>query len=229
MNPSDIFVDQYRIAAGEGAVLELKMRLLANKVLALRQYLDEKLEDVEEQIIALFGKELQGNEPEQLRLCRQLRNKVLHCDFPKARSKLHELGAPKVRGGVREISIADPSPGGVVQLMTDAVAGTPGSFRHVADLTSKSEVNVFGWLLELGAAGDFGRAAEIFRVACKIVDRLVVAADHLPEQTNDRRRGPLARADRLACGRLGATMKLSNKALQRTIGHPPFTRLAARR
>jgi hypothetical protein len=55
----------------------------------------------------------------------------------------------------------------------------------VADLTSKSEVSVFGWLLELGTAGDFGRAADIFRVACKIVDRLVIAADHLPEQTDD--------------------------------------------
>jgi hypothetical protein len=185
MNPSDVFVDQYRIAAGEGAVLELKMRLLANKVPALRPYLDEKLEEVEEQIIALFGKELQGNEPEQLGLCRQLRNKVLHCDFPKARSKLHELGAPQVRGGVREIRITDPTPGGLVQHLTDAAAGTPGSFRHVADLTSKTEVNVFDWLLELGTAGDFGRAAEIFRVACGIVDRLVGAADHLPEQTND--------------------------------------------
>lgn len=159
MNPSDVFVDQYRVAAGEGAVLELKMRLLANKVPALRPYLDEK---PEEQIIALFTKELQGNEAEQLRLCRQLRNKVLHCDFARARSKLHELGAPQIRGGVREIQITDPSPKGLVKHLTDALADKPGSFRHVADLTSRSEENVFGWLLELGAAGDFLRAAEIF-------------------------------------------------------------------
>ena len=185
MNPSDVFVDQYRVAAGEGAVLELKMRLLANKVPALRPYLDEKLEDVEEQIIALFTKELQGNEAEQLRLCRQLRNKVLHCDFARARSKLHELGAPQIRGGVREIQITDPSPKGLVKHLTDAVADTPGSFRHVADLTSRSEVNVFGWLLELGAAGDFLRAAEIFRIAHTIVDRLVIAADHPSGDADD--------------------------------------------
>lgn len=164
----------------EGAVLELRMRLLANKVSALRPYVDERLEDIEEQIIALFAKELRDKEPELLRLCRQLRNKVLHCDFPKARSKLHELGAPQVRGGVREIKITDSSPEGLVKHLTDAASDKPGSFRHVADLTSKADRNVFGWLLELGQAGDFGRAAEVFRVASRIVERLVEAADHNP-------------------------------------------------
>lgn len=49
------FIDQYRVAAGEGAVLELKLRLFANKVPTLQAYAGEKLEDVEGQIIDLFA------------------------------------------------------------------------------------------------------------------------------------------------------------------------------
>jgi hypothetical protein len=179
-SPSDVFINEYKIAAGEGAVLELKMRLLANKVPDLRPYVGERLEDVEDQIVRLFGDRLLATEPEQLRSCRQLRNKVLHCDFPRARTTLHELGAPRVRGGVREIHITDPTGAGLVKHLADAVSNKPGASRAVADLTSRTDSNIFGWLLELGAAGDFRRAAEVFRATCGIVDRLAVVADGGP-------------------------------------------------
>jgi hypothetical protein len=180
-SPSDIFIDQFKTAAGEGAVLELKMRLLANKVPELQPYVGEKLEDVEEQIISLIGSLLLETEPEHLRLCRQLRNKVLHCDFPRARAKLHELGAPNVRGNVRQIRLTNTTGEGLLKQLTDAVANKPGSFQHVADLTSKGEANVYGWLIELGVAGDFIRAAGVFRKASAIIERLIVAVDQTDE------------------------------------------------
>jgi hypothetical protein len=177
MNPSDVFIDQYRTAAGEGAVLELKMRLLADKVAALQPYVDEKLEQVEDHIISLFKKDLQASEAAQLRLCRQLRNKVLHCDFPRARSTLHQLGSPQIRAGIRQIQITNPTGEGILQHLVDAASNKPGAFRQVADLTGKSEAKIFGWLLELGAAGDFSQAAEVFRAASAIVERLLEVAD----------------------------------------------------
>jgi hypothetical protein len=171
-NPSDIFIDQYRVAAGEGAVLELKIRLLANKVPRLRPFVDKHLEHVEEQIIGAFAEHLSGAERAQLQTCRQLRNKVLHCDFPSARSKLHELGAPEVRGGIRQFRFTNQTPEGIAKDLEDAASGSVAG-REVADMTAKADANIYGWLLELGSAGDFQRAADIFRLTCGIIDRLV--------------------------------------------------------
>jgi hypothetical protein len=177
---SDIFIDEYRVAAGEGAVLELKMRLLANKVPRLRPFVDGHLSQVEDQIILVFAEHLSTTEQDQLATCRQLRNKVLHCDFPSARSKLHELGAPQVRGGIREFRFTSQTSEGMIKDLEDAASGRVGG-REVAEMTSKGGANIFGWLLELGTAGDFRRAAEVFRFACAIVDRLVLAADSLTD------------------------------------------------
>jgi len=84
-----IFEQQYKAAAGEGALYELRMRLLADKVPALQQSAyGEKLEDVEGLILVHFGNALTDEEKTLLKRCRQLRNKILHCDFGAARKKL---------------------------------------------------------------------------------------------------------------------------------------------
>ena len=173
---SEVFIDQYRTAAGEGAVLELKMRLLADKVPELRKVCGDRLEDVEGEIIRLFAADLIDGEASQLKACRQLRNKVLHCDFPTARAKLRELGAPDVRGSVRQIAVTATSPEGIRQQIEEAVSGKEGSSQAVADLTGRGEGRIFGWLLELGAACEFVTAATIFRTATAIIDRLVLLA-----------------------------------------------------
>jgi hypothetical protein len=180
-SPLNTFFAQYNQAAGEGAVLELKLRLLANKVPELEPYVGERLEEVEEQIVRLFKKVLLEGEPERLRLCRQLRNKVLHCDFPKARAKLHEMGVPPVRGGVRRVSISNFSGEGIKQQLLDAASGKPGASQEIANLVAAPRSDVFGWLLELGNAGDFRRAAEVFSEASGIVDRLASADVPEPE------------------------------------------------
>src|SRR6185369_12830668 len=100
-----MFIVPFRQAAGEGAVVELKLRLLASREPGLQPFVDEKLESVEEEIARVFLGYLAAEEREQLRLCRQLRNKILHCDFSKARAKLHEMGAPQIRGDVRMIRL----------------------------------------------------------------------------------------------------------------------------
>jgi ABC-type siderophore export system fused ATPase/permease subunit len=95
-----VFLEPFKDAVAEGAVVELKLRLLAGKVPALQKYAHQKkLEDIEDELATHFGAALSAAEKETLRLCRQLRNKVLHSDFLAARDKLQELGVPTAPGG----------------------------------------------------------------------------------------------------------------------------------
>ena len=88
-----LYLASFKEAAGEGAVLELTLRLLAGKVPALRKYAHQQyLGNIEDDLATHFGDALSVAEKEMLRLCRQLRNKVLHSDFRAARDK-------RIRGG----------------------------------------------------------------------------------------------------------------------------------
>jgi hypothetical protein len=174
--PSTVFINQYRTAAGEGAVLELKMRLLADKIPELQQYCGDRLEDIEGEIVRVFADDLRDGEAAKLKISRQLRNKVLHCDFPTTRSKLRELGVPSVTGGVRQIAITAKTPDGIRRQLEDGISGKDGASHAVADLTRRGEGRIFGWLLECGAAGEFLMATDAFRAAAEIVDRLILVA-----------------------------------------------------
>jgi hypothetical protein len=149
--------NQYREAAGEGAVVELKLRLLAGKIPALEKFAhQQRLENIEAEIVNYFGQFLSAEEKETLRLCRQLRNEVLHSDFCEARKKLSELGAG-----------AGTTRGNVVALRL-----YKGSAVTVAETSTTDAGGIFGWFLEAGTSGDFERAADAFKKAGGIIDRL---------------------------------------------------------
>jgi len=59
----------------------------------------------------------------------------------------------------------------MVEKIADLVASVPGTFDYVADARNGAG-SVFGWLLEVGQAGDFNQAAGAFVRAAAIVDRL---------------------------------------------------------
>ena len=159
-------------AAAEGAVYELYMRLLADKVPDLRQSAyGEKLEDVEGLIVAHFASVLSEDEKNLLKLCRQLRNKILHCDFHAARKKLEEMGANPQPGNVRRSDISGLSGQQMAEKIRSALANVPGSSEYVGDLGSRAGI-VFGWLLEAGGSGDLTKAADAFARGAAIVDRL---------------------------------------------------------
>lgn len=174
-SPSDIFVEQYKAAAAEGAIVELKLRLLADKIPALQKYAHaQKLEDIETEVARYFGTSVSDEDKRALFLCRQLRNKVLHCNFRAARDKLEELGDKPGRGGVKAVNVSGLSGASLAEKIRGAVAGVKGTFQYVADTSSTNPGSVFGWLLELGAAGDFRKAVDAFKNASAIVDRLSV-------------------------------------------------------
>ena len=166
-----MFLEPFKAAAADGAVVELKLRLLVGKIPALRKYAHQKkLEDIETELAAHFDVSLSAEEKETLRLCRQLRNKVLHTDFCAARGKLNELGVETPSGEVRTIDVPVVSVAEISRKIGAAKAGTEGTF--VANTSSTDAGGVLGWFLEAGSAGDFQKASNAFKSASTIVDRL---------------------------------------------------------
>jgi hypothetical protein len=166
-----MFLPAFKGAAAEGAVVELKMRLLAGKIPALGKHAHSKeLKDIEADLIKHFGAALSDEDKETLRLCRQLRNKVLHSDFRAARDKLSELGIASTSGCVVKIDLPVVTAAEVAAKIEAAKAGIEGV--RVADTLSTDAGSVFGWFLEAAQSGDFAKAGTAFRSAAEIVDRL---------------------------------------------------------
>jgi hypothetical protein len=170
-----LYLEPYKAAAGEGAALELKMRLLAGKIPVLRKYAHQRwLEEIETDLLTHFGDSLSEREKETLRLSRQLRNKVLHSDFPAAREKLQELGIQTESGGVRKIDLPVPTVAEVTKKLRAAKEGKEGTL--VSDTPS---TEVYGWLLESGMSGDLQKATDAFKRAAAIIDNLAGARANL--------------------------------------------------
>jgi hypothetical protein len=166
-----MFLPAFKAAAAEGAAVELKMRLLAGKIPALQKHAHcKELRDIESDLIKHFGAALSDADNETLRLCRQLRNKVLHSDFRAARDKLSKLGIAPAPGGVVKIDLPVVTAAEVARKIEAARAGAEGI--RVADTASTDAGSVFGWFLEAGQSGDFAKASAAFKSAAEIVDRL---------------------------------------------------------
>jgi hypothetical protein len=173
----DLFLPEYKAAAAEGAVLELKLRLLVDKVPELQSFAHaQRLEDIETQIAQHFGAALTDEEKKTLALCRALRNKILHSNFRAARETLAELGKETPSGDVKKVDLGGLCTSQMTEKIAHAIAGAPGSFEHVADTEGKAPGSVYGWLLEAHTAGDFCQAVGAFQQAALIVDRLAVAS-----------------------------------------------------
>jgi hypothetical protein len=173
-SPTEIFERQYKAAAAEGAIVELKIRLLADKVPQLQQFAHNKtLSNVETLITKHFAASLSEEEARTLDLCRVLRNKILHCDFRAAREKLEQLGITTPRGRVRMTDIQGLFGPETIERIAGVAANRPGTFQNVSDLAF-SPGTVLGWLIELGVAGDFTGAADCFVRAAAILDRLAM-------------------------------------------------------
>jgi len=162
-----LYLKPYKEAAGEGAAVELQMRLLAGAIPALQRYAHGELWEIETDLSAHFAALLSDEDKETLRLCRQLRNRVLHSDFRAARDKLRELGIDTTPGGVVKIDLPEPTKAEASRKILAALEGREGT--PVSDLPAKE---VCGWYLDAGRAGDFEKASAAFKKAAAIIDRL---------------------------------------------------------
>src|ERR1700740_2963518 len=122
------------------ATVELRLRMLANKIPELRAFAHEQnLGDVEMAIIKHFAQALAEEEKSTLARCRQLRNKILHCDFRAARKKLSELGITTPSGNARVIDVRGLCGARMVEKVTQAWAGVQGSYERVTDATADAD------------------------------------------------------------------------------------------
>ena len=166
-----MFLEAFKNAAAEGAALELKMRLLAGKIPELRKHTHGiVLKNIEGGLIKHFGPALSNADKKTLRLCRQLRNKVLHSDFRATRERLSELGIASSPSGVVKTDQPVMTIAEYAKKIKAAMAGTEGVV--VAETLSTDADSVFGWFLEAGQSGDFAKASAAFKSAAEIVDRL---------------------------------------------------------
>jgi hypothetical protein len=167
----ELFLPAFKAAAAEGAVVELKMRLIAGKIPALQKHAHKKkLGDIEAGLIKHFGPVLSDEDKETFRLCRELRNKVFHSDFREARDRLSKLGVASSPGGVVKIDLPVVTAAAVAAKIEAVKAGVEG--MRVADTLSTDAGSVFGWFLEAALSGDFDKASVAFKSAAKIIDRL---------------------------------------------------------
>lgn len=170
-----LYLEPFKAAAAEGAAVELKLRMLAGTIPALKKYAhQQKLEGVEDELAKHFGDALSAAEKEILILCRQLRNKVLHSDFYAARDRLQKLGTATLSGGVVKVDLPEATIAAVEKKIAGVKAGTEGTL--IADTTSTAAGSVYGWFWEAGRAGDFEKAADAFKGAAAIIDRLAGAS-----------------------------------------------------
>jgi hypothetical protein len=131
------------------------------------------LKDVEQLIVKAFSSALSDEEKTLLEQCRQLRNKLLHCDFHALRKKLAEQGAGSQRGDVKRVDIAGLSGTRMAAKIREVATGAPGSFEYVGETPAKAGT-VFGWLFDAGISGNFKEAASSFARAAGVIDRLAM-------------------------------------------------------
>ena len=75
------------------------------------------------------------------------------------------------RGDVKKVDVSGLSGAQMAAKITHVAADTKGTFEYVSDVAD-GPGSVFGWLMELGSAGDFIHAAEVFGRGAAIIDRL---------------------------------------------------------
>ena len=171
---TNIFMEQYRAAAAEGAIVELKLRMLADRIPTLQKFAhEEKLEDVEKAVALHFGAAISQSDKDKLRICRQLRNKILHSEFRAVRNRIEEHGGSRSIGGVKKIDVAGLSGQQIASLLVGVLDNRAGTFEFVADTRGSDPGEIFGWLLELWNGGDFHMAVSAFKETCDVIDRLL--------------------------------------------------------
>lgn len=174
---TEMFLEKFKVAAGEAALCELRLRLLAGKVPALVDCaLNPKSFEVEKRVKDHFKEVLSEEDLQLIEKSRQLRNKLLHGDFQQARQKLQELGRPQRSGGVRRINFdRGAEAAGMVKALAEGLSGERGQL--VADSASTQEGTVYGWLLEVASSGDLREANDIFDRMTVLLNRLLEVAD----------------------------------------------------
>ncbi|HWU43198.1 MAG TPA: hypothetical protein VN132_07170 [Bdellovibrio sp.] len=155
-SPTDALFNQVGQISALATICEIKMRILAdNNQVLTRLAHAQKLEEVENGIIAAFKKHLSTDEIERLKTGRVVRNKILHGNFEAASAKMSELEGAQ---------LTKPS-GSVLDL-------TSGEIRDIGSKPIKSS-SIFEWLLALGSNRFMPTAMDTLQKNIGTIERLL--------------------------------------------------------
>ena len=158
------YLDSFKAAAGEGAVLGLKLRLLAGKVPTLRKYAHQQnLGNIEDELATHFGDALSVAEKDMLRLCRQLRNKVLHSGFYAARGKLGGTRHRYAIGRREDDPVAGSDGGGICEEDRRGESRERKAQRMSPTRCPRMRGSVYGWFSKRAPPAVSDKACDAFK------------------------------------------------------------------
>jgi hypothetical protein len=152
------YIHAFGEAAKMAAILELRIRMLADKLPETRpKALAHRLEDAEDSIIAHFAASLSTADVATLQAARRVRNKLLHCEFWTAEKRLLSAERRVVRPEVVALALDTGQEWDLDQLTT-----------------AEGEPRLFAWVLNgMAPGGLFGTAEQTFIEAVNIIIRLL--------------------------------------------------------
>ena len=126
-----------------------------------------RLVEVEDAVLAHFARQLSDDERKLLTAARQLRNKVLHCDFSEARGRLVDLGHQPT--GI-ELRLVKLTPGSEITDLIRAMNEDGGTRFAVESAPARG--HLAHWHTQMAIDGSLEMAANVFRAAGAVVVRL---------------------------------------------------------
>lgn len=168
---TEALVARYEVAAGKAAVVELKLRILAETVEELQHIAHDQKFNAETVYdwFAANGDPVSADEQQVLEKSRKLRNKLHHCELHSARRWMLDLGAEDRRSGARTFKL-DIGQGNVRGQIEAALAD--GGGVEVADTTTE-DAGIGAWLLDFAITGAFEQAAALLASTSGLLDRLI--------------------------------------------------------
>jgi hypothetical protein len=178
-NFSDIWLLEYQKIAGLGAAQEFKLRMLANK--HGLKFTDNKsgketlaasafsASDTESAVFVHFDSRVTPEEKSFLTTTRQMRNKLLHCDFGEFVSRLEKLMENQLpKSTVRKIAIPEDGQG-IIEALTAAQA----NFSSLPTVDDSKDTDIFGRFLSCANRGALREAEKTYHRSIAILDRLL--------------------------------------------------------
>lgn len=166
---------------GKTAVLiELKVRLLANKIEGLQQYAyAHHISETESALLPYLVDNgfISVLEKEHLEHSRKIRNKIFHCEFESAVKLIEKLrGQPLPSGTVVGANISElPGTNILEKIMNFATAVQTGQEVEGAfkvDHTTTKKAGIFGWLIEAHSKGVLEEGQKIAQESLAVLDRV---------------------------------------------------------
>jgi hypothetical protein len=168
LHPRMIAEARFKLASGEAALFELRMRMLAGTIPGVQdEKIDVNLATVQQRVCQHYHQKLTAEETELFRLACKLRNKLLHCEFSAARRNLDEINPQPRDGSVTRLDFEDD-----IGKVVGMIEGHDVGQYPVAQTKTRTLRDVYGWLSECDNFGEFDEATTVFARANTLLENL---------------------------------------------------------